>query len=163
MKKRNINEGRVRRWLVRGGGGGWEEHGMGKEERSFKGGSFAMDGGWRWLPGIVSISGGGGGGRGRRARLAVALICCSPILLPLICLSLPVLFIAAFCLRLRQWRRPAELQEDITAGFLGRCEEGEEAAAAAVEGRLLQQYLEDQLALVRAVWDCDDGGDGEGC
>ncbi|XP_010912510.1 uncharacterized protein [Elaeis guineensis] len=143
---------------------------MGKGERSFKGGSFAMDGGWRWLSGIVSISvgggGGGGGGRGRRVRLALALICCSPVLLPLICLSLPVLCIAAFCLRLRQWRRPAELGEDVAAGFLERCEEGEEAqaaataaAAAAIEGRLLHRYLEDQLGLVRAVWDCDDGGD----
>ncbi|KAG1331129.1 hypothetical protein COCNU_02G010970 [Cocos nucifera] len=125
-----------------------------------------MDGGWRWLPGIVSISGGGGGGggggRGRRARLALVLICCSPVLLPLICLSLPVLCIASFCLRFRQWRRPAEIGEDVAAGFLEEGEEAEAAAAAAIEGRLLHRYLEDQLGLVKAVWDCDDGGDGEG-
>lgn len=128
---------------------------MGKEGRTIK------RGGWRWLPGILPISGGGGdrGGRGRRGCPALALICFSPVLLPLICLSFPLLCIAAFCLRLqRRSKSPAGHRVDGGGGgggggFPVGCKEGEPAIGV----RLLHRYLEDQLELVGTVRDYDDG------
>ncbi|XP_008781544.4 uncharacterized protein LOC103701307 [Phoenix dactylifera] len=146
-------------WTWRKEWWGGVEHGMGKEGRTIKGGSFAMGGGGRWIPGIVpmsSVGGGGGRGRGRRGRLALALICFSPVLLPLICLSLPLLCIAAFCLRLqRRSKSPSGHREDSCGGFPVQRKEGE----AAIEDRLLHRYLEDQLGLVGAMRDYDDDGD----
>ncbi|CAL9166478.1 unnamed protein product [Musa hybrid cultivar] len=96
----------------------------------------------------------------RRACLILALVCCSPVLIPLACLSFPLLFIAGLCLRVGRRRRKPRGWEG--SGILGRCEDDEEAA----EGRLLHRYLEDQLGLVGAGLlldlDCDGGGGGGG-
>lgn len=89
--------------------------------------------------------------QGRRARAvaAIALIALSPIILPLICFSFPILCIALVCARLRRsekQRATVVLRgEDVR-----RCEEG------MAGGGLLDRYLDDQLGLVVNVFDCDD-------
>lgn len=93
---------------------------------------------------------------GRWTRLLL-LALCSPVLVPLLCLSCPLLSLAALCLRLssgmsrrgrvRRRRRP-------------RPPDQEEAGAG-----ILHQYLEDQFRLVRSVVDDEgeeDGDDDEG-
>ncbi|KAJ8458341.1 hypothetical protein OPV22_031267 [Ensete ventricosum] len=90
----------------------------------------------------------------RRACLMLALVCCFPVLIPLACLSFPLLLIAGLCLLV--WRRRRKPRGWEGSAILGRCED-EEAA----EGRLLHRYLDDQLGLVGAglLLDCDGGGD----
>ncbi|XP_020106478.1 uncharacterized protein LOC109722759 [Ananas comosus] len=128
--------------------------GGGESISSNKGRSFGM--GWWWWRRRRMSPASGGGRRRRRAAAAAsaAVICCSPVLLPLLCLCLPFLCVAAACLRVG---RPAAAAEESGGGgggaFLGRCEEGE---GEEEEGRLLQRYLEDQLGLVGALWDCDE-------
>ncbi|KAG6492044.1 uncharacterized protein LOC122001021 [Zingiber officinale] len=104
--------------------------------------------GRRWpLSGPPTV-GSGGGGRPRRACLILALVCCSPVLVPLACFSVPFLCIAGLCLRGgRRWGRRK------TPGFK---EGGVPAPELAKEGRLLPRYLEDQLRLVSDVYAVDD-------
>ncbi|CAA6660464.1 unnamed protein product [Spirodela intermedia] len=78
----------------------------------------------------------------RRLLFLLALVCLSPVLLALACLSSP--FICALALFLR-----FGFVQDGDGSFLSRCDED------AVGAPLLHQYLEDQLGLVSAaVWDC---------
>ncbi|KFK27806.1 hypothetical protein AALP_AA8G431500 [Arabis alpina] len=100
--------------------------------------------------------------RTRRSRFVFFLIC-SPLLLPLLCASIPILCAAEIFSRLRT-RHPwfAADEDDLR---LRRCEEGcgcggfgpdqEEEE----ETGLLQRYLEDQLILVRSVYDCGEDDD----
>ncbi|XP_068658226.1 uncharacterized protein [Aristolochia californica] len=91
---------------------------------------------------------------GRRRKL-ILLAVCSPFLLPLFCLVCPLISLAALFLRLtpkaRRHRR--------------RYQDGEAATGTTFDRWILQQYLEDQLSLVRSVYDCGDecDDDDDGC
>ncbi|XP_021767037.1 uncharacterized protein LOC110731495 [Chenopodium quinoa] len=100
-------------------------------------------------------------------RRFIFLTICSPLLLPLLCLSFPVICLCQlyFCLCRRHRRRRRRY-----GGGLRRCEEGRGGERVEViEGdddddeerelgwMLLQRYLEDQLGLVGSVIsDCGD-------
>ena len=96
------------------------------------------------------------------------LLLCSPILIPFLFVTFPLLCAAELCLRLCR-RRPAKLARDEAEDDrVSRCEEGRCAAAAEEEEEerreemgLLQRYLEDQLSLVGSVYDCGDYYDDE--
>ncbi|RRT33603.1 hypothetical protein B296_00058425 [Ensete ventricosum] len=110
----------------------------------------------RWSPAS------GEGGRRRTCLLIVALICCSPVLIPLACVSFPLICIVGLCLqaRRRRPRNPPGWESGGASVILGLCQEQE---ALAMEPRLLCRYLEDQLRLVGGellVLDCDGGGGG---
>ncbi|KAG6531258.1 hypothetical protein ZIOFF_005048 [Zingiber officinale] len=111
--------------------------------------------GRRWPLSLPPAIGSSGVEGPRRVCLILALVCCSPVLVPLAGLSFPLLCIAGLCLRVgRRWRRR------ITPGF----KEGDvpEPLLQAAEGRLLHRYLEDQLRLVSDVHVVDGGGDTAG-
>ncbi|PON33029.1 hypothetical protein PanWU01x14_356060 [Parasponia andersonii] len=109
--------------------------------------------------------------RSRRIRY-LFLFLCSPILLPFLCATFPLLCAAELCLRLcrrrrrRDQRKIADDSEDDDR--LRRCEEGccyGGRAGLAGEGEevgLLQRYLEDQLVLVGSMYDCGEDVDGDG-
>ncbi|XP_020573707.1 uncharacterized protein LOC110020077 [Phalaenopsis equestris] len=105
--------------------------------------------------------GDGGKWRRRRACVSMVLFCFSPILLPLLCFSFPLLCIAALFLR----RTPAgakgcRKRRREVAGIVSRCEEG--GMRDAIRGELLHRYLEDQMRAVASVVDLDGNGDGDG-
>ncbi|XP_062025559.1 uncharacterized protein LOC133741859 [Rosa rugosa] len=96
--------------------------------------------------------------RARRSR-CVFLLLCSPIIIPFLFATFPLLCAAELCLHLCR-RRPGKLAHDeADADRLRRCEEGR-CAEVEEERReemgLLQRYLEDQLLLVGSVYDCGD-------
>ncbi|WOL04088.1 hypothetical protein Cni_G12809 [Canna indica] len=105
--------------------------------------------GRRWWPRALrwSPSTGGGGGRRRVCLLILALVCCSPVLVPLACLSFPLICVMALCLKVRRRRRKV----------------GDEASVivAAPDAQLLQRYLEDQLQLIEDPLALDSGRAGE--
>ncbi|XP_038682037.1 uncharacterized protein LOC119982631 [Tripterygium wilfordii] len=86
------------------------------------------------------------------------LLLCSPLLLPFLCATFPILCAAEVCIRLCR-RRRKELLIKEEAEPLRRCEEGL-CVCGGDQGEdevgLLQRYLEDQLVLVRSVYDCGD-------
>ncbi|KAG6528799.1 hypothetical protein ZIOFF_010984 [Zingiber officinale] len=92
----------------------------------------------RWWAAVLRRALASGERRRWRSWLFIlALFFCSPVLLPLACLSFPLLCVAGLCLRAgRQWRRGSAASMTI---LLPREE---------IEPRLLQRYLEDQLRLV---------------
>ncbi|KAK9929745.1 hypothetical protein M0R45_026831 [Rubus argutus] len=103
--------------------------------------------------------------RARRSR-CVFLLLCSPIIIPFLCATFPLLCAAELCLRL--FRRRAKLaQDEAEDERVRRCEEGcsggggcaEEEDESTEEMGLLQRYLEDQLLLVGSVYDCGDDQD----
>jgi len=95
-----------------------------------------------------------------RRRRILFLTLCSPVLLPLLCLSLPLLCLAHLYICL--CRRGRSRDNCAAAGRLRRCEEGrkeeeEEEEETEIGWMLLHRYLEDQLGLVGsvvAVYDC---------
>lgn len=109
-----------------------------------------------------------------RSRRFLLLVLCSPLLVPLLCASLPLLCAAELCLRLCCRKRRSrdegggeegEEEEEEAAERLRRCEEGRCCGGGGGEsevGLLLQRYLEDQLRLVGSVYECGDDGDGDG-
>ncbi|KAI6691278.1 hypothetical protein NL676_028106 [Syzygium grande] len=112
-----------------------------------------------------------------RSRRCLLLAICSPLLLPLLCATFPLLCAAELCLRLCCRKRTSgdggEEDEDeeaaaATAERLRRCEEGRCCGGGGGVGErevglLLQRYLEDQLMLVGSVYECgDDGDDNDG-
>lgn len=100
-----------------------------------------------------------------RRRRILFLTLCSPVLLPLLCLTLPLICLVHLYICL--CRRARRRDDGGGAGRLRRCEEGREFGEEEEEQReigwmLLQRYLEDQLGLVGSVvaaYDC--GGDEE--
>ena len=99
----------------------------------------------------------------RRLRI-LFLTLCSPVLLPLLCLSLPHLCLAHLCVCL--CCRASSRDNYAAAGSFRRFEEGrkeeEEEEEEETEIGLLPRYLEDQLRLIGfvvAVYDC--GGEKE--
>ncbi|XVF63338.1 hypothetical protein PTKIN_Ptkin09bG0079800 [Pterospermum kingtungense] len=93
------------------------------------------------------------------------LLLCSPLLLPFLCATFPLLCIAEICVRICRRRRSgkaatAAQEEGEEENRLRRCEEG----CCCGDGEdsevgLLQRYLEDQLALVGSVYECGDEDD----
>lgn len=98
--------------------------------------------------------------RNRRIRF-IFLLLCSPLLFIFLFIAFPFLCITEICLRRRLWRKLLRgFSGDDSADRLRRCEEGcchddEEEE----EKGLLHRYLEDQLFLVRSMYEC--GGDDE--
>lgn len=98
--------------------------------------------------------------RTRRCRCFFLLLC-SPLLLPFLCATFPLLCIAEICVRICRRRRSgkadtAALEEE--ENRLRRCEEGCCCGGNGEDSEvgLLQRYLEDQLALVGSVYECGD-------
>ncbi|XP_004301428.1 PREDICTED: uncharacterized protein LOC101311100 [Fragaria vesca subsp. vesca] len=94
--------------------------------------------------------------RARRSR-CVFLILCSPILIPFLFATFPLLCAAELFLRLCRLRSRGKLaRNEAEDDRVRRCEEGRCAAEAEEreEMGLLQRYLEDQLLLVGSVYDC---------
>ncbi|ONK66392.1 uncharacterized protein A4U43_C06F7370 [Asparagus officinalis] len=89
---------------------------------------------------------------GLKALVWVVLACCSPVLVPLICLSLPFIFIVFLCIRFDH-NYGDDLIETVE-------EEEEEPRKEEVDARaLLHGYLEDQLSLVVGSITTITGGD----
>ncbi|KAL3735812.1 hypothetical protein ACJRO7_024872 [Eucalyptus globulus] len=109
-----------------------------------------------------------------RSGRCLLLALCSPVLVPLLCATFPLLCAAELCLRLCCRKRRSgdegcgggeegEDEEEEAAERLRRCEEGRCGGGGESEvGALLQRYLEDQLRLVGSVYECGDDGDGDG-
>ncbi|CAK9155239.1 unnamed protein product [Ilex paraguariensis] len=97
----------------------------------------------------------------RRRIRYLFLVLCSPVLLPFLCITFPLLCAAEICLFLcRRRQLKATPPEDSGEDGLPSCEEdgGDEG-----EGRLLQRYLEDQLILVvGSVYDYGCGDEDNG-
>ncbi|KAK9271295.1 hypothetical protein L1049_026885 [Liquidambar formosana] len=104
--------------------------------------------------------------RARRSRRYLFLALCSPILLPFLCATFPLLCVAELCLRFCCRRKsPSEAQDDDASARLRRCEEGGGGGGEAEregEVSILQRYLEDQLLLVGSVYECGDDEDDDG-
>ncbi|KAF8116422.1 hypothetical protein N665_0018s0032 [Sinapis alba] len=92
--------------------------------------------------------------RARRSCVVFFLIC-SPLLIPFLCASIPLLCAAEIFSRLRSrhpWFAKSADEDDLR---LRRCEEGCNCGGfGPEEAGLLQRYLEDQLILVRSVYGC---------
>ncbi|ESQ38896.1 hypothetical protein EUTSA_v10001838mg [Eutrema salsugineum] len=99
--------------------------------------------------------------RTRRSRFVFFLMF-SPLLVPLLFASIPVLCAAEIFSRLRSrhpwFAKSADYEDDLR---LQRCEEGCNCGGrfGPEVGGLLQRYLEDQLILVRSVYDCGEEDD----
>ena len=95
--------------------------------------------------------------RTRRSR-RVLLLLLSPILLPFLCATLPILWVAELCVSL--CHRGRRKKDEDGGDRLRRCEEGfcdcECEEEEEEEVGLLQRYLEDQLRLVGSVYECGD-------
>ncbi|KAJ9166894.1 hypothetical protein P3X46_021583 [Hevea brasiliensis] len=95
--------------------------------------------------------------RSRRIR-CLFLILCSPILLPFLCASFPLLCAVELCIR--TCRRSRRKKEGNDEKQLRRCEEGfcdcDRLVEEEKEVGLLQRYLEDQLRLVGSMYECGD-------
>ncbi|KAG7593960.1 hypothetical protein ISN45_Aa01g027440 [Arabidopsis thaliana x Arabidopsis arenosa] len=94
--------------------------------------------------------------RTRRSRFIFFLLC-SPLLIPILFASIPILCAVEIFSRLRSrhpWFAKSAADEDDLR--LRRCEEGCGCGGfePEEEAGLLQRYLEDQLVLVRSVYDC---------
>lgn len=99
--------------------------------------------------------------RARRIRY-LFLFLCSPILLPFLCATFPLLCAAELCLRIcRRRRRKIARDSREDDERLRRCEEGCCGVVEREEVGLLQRYLEDQLTLVGSVYDCGDDDEVE--
>ncbi|KAJ8759488.1 hypothetical protein K2173_007101 [Erythroxylum novogranatense] len=102
----------------------------------------------------------------RRER-CLFLLLCSPILLPFLCATFPILCVAELCLRLlgRHRKKDALLDgEREEEEGVRRCEEGlcgcdQTAGEEGSKVGLLQRYLEDQLRLVGSIYECGDDDD----
>ncbi|XP_022152501.1 uncharacterized protein LOC111020213 [Momordica charantia] len=95
-----------------------------------------------------------------RTRFVFVLLC-SPLLVPIFCATFPFICAIELCIRLARHRRSISLRDSPEIERLRRCEEGGCAAALPEDGEeeigLLQRYLDDQLLLVRSVYECGDG------
>lgn len=98
--------------------------------------------------------------RTRRAPRYILLLICSPILIPLVCLTFPLICFAELCIRICLRRRGRELADahHVRIRQRGVDEDVEDGG----EVGLLQRYLEDQLSLVRSVYECGDDAEEEG-
>lgn len=88
--------------------------------------------------------------RTSRSRF-IFLLLCSPILLPFLCATFPLLCAVEICIRLCRRCHP---RKDDHESRLCRCEEGSTEVLEEREVGLLQRYLEDQILLVGSVYDC---------
>ncbi|KAL4281540.1 hypothetical protein GQ457_03G028300 [Hibiscus cannabinus] len=93
-----------------------------------------------------------------RRRRCLLLLLCSPLLIPFLCATLPLLCLAEVCFRIcrRSSDGKAAAAPDDVENRIPRCEEGCCGDGEGREAGLLQRYLEDQLALVESVYDCGD-------
>lgn len=92
--------------------------------------------------------------RNRRIRYLFLLLC-SPFLLIFLFVTFPFLCITEICLRRRLWRKIVNRFSGDDAGDrLRRCEEGCCYDEEVEEKGLLHRYLEDQLFLVRSMYEC---------
>ncbi|OWM85094.1 uncharacterized protein LOC116204932 [Punica granatum] len=104
--------------------------------------------------------------RGRSRRFLILLLC-SPVLIPFLFFTFPILCAAELCLRLcggGRWKRIEEEYQQEEAARLRACEEGrcpDGGDERDGEVGLLQRYLEDQLRLVGSVYECGDDFDCE--
>jgi len=97
--------------------------------------------------------------RNRRIRF-IFLLLCSPLLFIFLFIAFPFLCITEICLRRRLWRKFLRgFSGDDSADRLRRCEEGCCYDEEEEEKGLLHRYLEDQLFLVRSMYEC--GGDDD--
>ncbi|CAM8948575.1 unnamed protein product [Rhodiola kirilowii] len=114
-----------------------------------------------------SASGGGGGvvvplisswlHRTRRGPRFILLLVCSPILLPFICFSFPLICLAEFCIRRCRRQKVSQGNHDHRERDQRRCGDVEDGR----EVGLLHRYLEDQLTLVRSVYECGEGDESD--
>ncbi|KAL5078070.1 hypothetical protein RYX36_017054 [Vicia faba] len=92
--------------------------------------------------------------RNRRIRFLFFLLC-SPFLLVFLLVTSPLLCITEICLRRRLWRKILNRFTGEDSGDrLRRCEEGCCYDEEIEEKGLLHRYLEDQLFLVRSMYEC---------
>ncbi|KAL9234609.1 hypothetical protein vseg_009463 [Gypsophila vaccaria] len=96
-------------------------------------------------------------------RRFLLFVICSPVLIPILCISFPLICLARLYTCLRQRRRRTKRRRD---DGLRRCEEGrgkeegggyEDDCEREIGWLLMQRYLEDQLGLVGSVvtaYDC---------
>lgn len=99
--------------------------------------------------------------RNRRIRFLFLLLC-SPVLLVLVCAALPFLCAAELCLRRSLFRKLIRgFSGDDGGDRLRRCEEGCCEDDEQEEKGLLHRYLEDQLLLVRSMYECGDDDEEE--
>lgn len=92
--------------------------------------------------------------RNRRIRYLFLLIC-SPFILVFLLVTFPFLCITEICLRRRLWRKIlGRFYGDDSGDRLRRCEEGCCYDEEVEEKGLLHRYLEDQLFLVRSMYEC---------
>lgn len=123
----------------------------------------------RWTPPFLSADVMLTAGSFLPTRLSrfVFFLLCSPILLPLLCLSFPLLCAVEVFSGLRSRivkSAPSSVVTEVLAAEeddLRRCEEGcgeLELEEDEIEGSLLDRYLEDQA---RSIYDCGDEYDGD--
>uniref|UniRef100_A0A2P2NFF3 Uncharacterized protein LOC105643990 n=1 Tax=Rhizophora mucronata TaxID=61149 RepID=A0A2P2NFF3_RHIMU len=93
--------------------------------------------------------------RMRRSRCLIILLC-SPILLPLFCATFPLLCIAELCIRFCQRKKEPLLGGQVVEGEEEGFRDSERLLEEGREVGLLQRYLEDQLLLVRSIYECGD-------
>ncbi|GMI83329.1 hypothetical protein HRI_002002200 [Hibiscus trionum] len=91
-----------------------------------------------------------------RRRRCLILLLCSPLLIPFLCATFPLLCLAEVCLRICRRSSSGKLAaaQGDEENRIRRCEEGCCGDGEGREAGLLQRYLEDQLALVGSVYDC---------
>ncbi|XP_052203428.1 uncharacterized protein LOC127808821 [Diospyros lotus] len=99
----------------------------------------------------------------RRRRRYLLLALCSPVLIPFLCATFPLLCAAEVCIRLCRLRRRRRLlksappTDDHGGDGMHLCEEGRCGGGEGGESVLLQRYLENQLVLaLGSVHDCGD-------
>ncbi|KAE8666338.1 pentatricopeptide repeat-containing protein [Hibiscus syriacus] len=96
-------------------------------------------------------------------RRCLLLLLCSPLLVPILCATFPLLCLAEVFFRIyrRSSSGKATAAQEDEENRLRQCEEGCYGDRKAMEAWLLQRYLEDQLALVGSVYDCGDDLDDQ--
>ncbi|WCJ44220.1 hypothetical protein M5689_024900 [Euphorbia peplus] len=91
-----------------------------------------------------------------RRRRCLFLLLCSPLLLPFLCASFPLLCAIELCIRICRRNRRSKDGDD--EDRFRRCEEGF-CNCDPEEVGLLHRYLEDQLILVKSMYECGDDDD----
>ncbi|CAK9326083.1 unnamed protein product [Citrullus colocynthis] len=105
--------------------------------------------------------------RSRSRSRFLFLLVCSPLFIPIFCATFPFIFAIDLCIRLARHRRRIYLRDSPEIERLQECEEGgcrpplpeQIGGDSGEEIGLLQRYLDDQLLLVRSVYECADCSD----